>query len=105
MSDQMILDMHPAEASYYSEVAVHKTWHEAANEAMGQLVQAGKPFSADDLRAILGDVEPANPNSIGGLFMAWSKAGLIQRVGGGTSRGAKRHGGYRHEWIGAGKST
>lgn len=105
MSDQMILDLHPAEASYYSEVAVHKTWHKAANEAMGQLVQAGKPFSADDLRAILGDVEPANPNSIGGLFMAWSKAGLIQRVGGGTSRGAKRHSGYRHEWIGAGKAT
>lgn len=101
----MSLDIHPAEASYYSEVAVHKTWHEAANEAMGQLVQAGTPFSADDLRTLLGDVEPANPNSIGGLFMAWSKSGLIQRVGGGTSRGAKRHGGYRHEWIGVGKAT
>lgn len=94
-----LLELHPAEASYYSEIAVHKTWHEAADAAMKHLVSTHAPFTADDLRDLLGDCQPANPNSIGGLFMAWSRAGLITRCGGGNSRGPKRNGGYRHEWI------
>lgn len=93
---------HPAESAYYASIAAQHTWHAAAEQAMKHLAQSKWLFSADDLRELLADAgEPPTPNAWGGLFMSWSRQGLITRVGGGTSRGAKRNGGYRHLWVGA----
>lgn len=95
------MELHPSERAFYSEIAAHKNWHAAAEEAMKHLASSGHAFSADDVRELLSDAgEPATPNSYGGLFMSWSRAGLIERVGGGSSRGSKRNGGYRHLWRG-----
>lgn len=94
-------DHHPAEAAYYAAIAVHHTWHTAAEAAMKHLAASGDVFSADDLRELLADCgEPPTPNAYGGLFMSWSKQGLIQRVSGGSSRQPKRNGGHRHTWVG-----
>lgn len=95
------LGIHPAEAAYYASIAAQHTWHTAAEEAMKHLAKSGDIFSADDLRELLdGAGEPPTPNAYGGLFISWSRQGLIQRVGGGTSRGIKRNGGHRHTWQG-----
>lgn len=94
-------DEHQAIQALINEKVRNHGWADAAQYAMNILANSGKPFSADDLRDLLGDHEPENPNSIGGLFMANSRAGLIKRCGdGGTSRHPKRHGGWRHTWIG-----
>lgn len=93
--------LHPAEAAYYASVAAQHTWHTAAEKAMRHLAESGAEFSADDLRDLLHDAgEPPTPNAWGGLFISWSKQGLIRRTGGGSSRGAKRNGGHRHTWVG-----
>lgn len=93
--------LHPAERAYYASIAAQWTWHAAAEKAMKHLAESGAEFSADDLRDLLEDAgEPPTPNAYGGLFMSWSRQGLIVRTGGGSSRGAKRNGGHRHTWRG-----
>lgn len=95
-------DLHPAETAFYNAVAGHKTWWDAAEKAMKHLASKPVPFSSDDLRELLAHVEePPSLNAIGGLFSAWSRQGLIIRVGGGSSRGKKRNGGHRFTWMGA----
>lgn len=93
-------DEHQAIQALINEKVRNHGWTDAAQYAMNLLANSGKPFSADDLRDLLGDHEPENPNSIGGLFMSYSRAGWIKRYGGGASRHPRRHGGYRAVWIG-----
>lgn len=101
MTEPNLFDIHPAEAAWYAAIAGHKTWHDAAETAMKLLAESKEPFSADNLRELLAAVEdPPHKNAIGGLFLSWSKQGLIRRVGGGRSTAAKRNGGHRHEWVG-----
>lgn len=95
-------DLHPAEAAYYAAIRAGATWYTAAEAAMKHLVDAGEPFTADDLRELLAEAgEPPTPNAYGGLFLSWSRQGLISKVGGGPSRGVKRNGGYRARWVAA----
>lgn len=93
-------DEHQAIQALINEKVRNHGWTDAAQYAMNILANSGKPFSADDLRDLLGDHEPEQPNAIGGLFMANSRAGWIKRYGGGASRHPRRHGGYRAVWIG-----
>ncbi|MEY8565155.1 hypothetical protein AALF15_01105 [Corynebacteriaceae bacterium 7-707] len=94
-------ELHPSEAAYYASIRAGSTWSAAAEDAMKHLADKGAPFSCDDLRDLLVDCgEPPTANAYGGLFISWSKQGLIQKVGGGSSRGQKRHGGHRHLWVG-----
>lgn len=93
-------DQHQAIRALINETVRNHGWRDAANHAMRHLADTGRPFSADDLRDLMGDHQPDNPNSIGGIFMAWNKAKLITRHGGGPSRTNTRHGGHRNTWIG-----
>lgn len=97
-----LFDQHPAEAAFYSEIAVHKTWADAAETGMKHLAQRGAPFSADDLRELIGGVagEPEKPNAYGGLFLSWSKQGLIRRAGYVASRGPKNNAREQKLWVG-----
>lgn len=56
-----------------------------------------RPFSANDIRPLLGDVRPA---LMGGRFMAAAKAGVIRRVGRVTSRKENTHLKDIARWIG-----
>lgn len=96
-------DDHPGLDAFHAQIVGHREWHTVADKAMRHLAESGSPFSADDLREILSNAgidEPTTPNAYGGLFISWSKQGLIVRVGDGTSRGRKRNGGRRGLWIG-----
>lgn len=95
-------ELHEAEAAYYAEIAVHKSWHVAADRAMGYLAKTGREFTADDLRRLLDQAgEPATPNAYGGLMMAWARRGLIRKTGQFmNSTQPKRNGGVNAVWVG-----
>ena len=66
----------------------------------------GREFSADDLEALVGPPDPnrdpnAKNNSIGSLFMAYSKAGKITVVGHKNSSTPTRKGGLIRVWKAA----
>ena len=98
--EQLGLFEHPAESAFYANIAVHRGWAVAAERAMGYLVDRGEPFTADDLRDLMADVtvQPTTKNAIGGLFMAWHRRGLIERVGYQTSRHTQRKYGVNAVW-------
>lgn len=100
-------DLHPAEAAWLAAYRAGTiTWAHAAEQAMKQLADSGRPFSADDLRELLdGGEQPTNPNVFGGLFMSWSRQGLIERAGEGPSTMPRRNGGHRYLWRGVRPAT
>ena len=55
-------------------------WKSTADQAIDHLASLGRPFSADDVRA-LGVPDPASPRAWGGRFAAAAKQGRIQRIG------------------------
>lgn len=91
-------DLHPAEVAFYAAIRAGHTWHEVANKAMRVLVERGQPFSADDFRQLTQGQQPPHHNAIGGLFMSWSKAGLITQCGWKNSTATKRNGGAIRIW-------
>ena len=98
-----IFDNHPGLDAFHAQIAGHRTWADAAETAMKLLAGSGQAFSSDDLRDMLaaaGVDEPLTPSAYGGLFISWSRQGLIRRVGDGTSRGRRRNGGRRGLWVG-----
>lgn len=54
-------------------------WKDAADAVINALAAGGREFSAEDLRAWVGD--PPHPNALGARFMAAIKSRRIQRVG------------------------
>ena len=99
-------ELHPGEVAYYSQIAVHKGWHAAAERAMMHLAKSGRLFSADDLRRLLEDgPQPDSMNAYGGLFLTWKARGLIRKVGYMPSRQRKRNGGAIGQWEGTEKAS
>lgn len=92
--------------AYSAQFAVHREWGQVADQAMRQLVDAGRPFTADDVRALVEPtgIEPTTKNAYGGLFQAWMHAGLIVPVGAKTSTAKKRRGGLIRIWQAAAKA-
>ena len=104
--EQMLLfgELHPGEAAYYAEVAVHKGWHTAAEQAMTYLAKSGREFTAVDVRQLLDDApQPDQVNSYGGLFISWRNRGLIESVGTTRSTRPGRNGGLIAVWRGTPK--
>lgn len=83
-----------------ASVAAHRTWRPKAEEALDELIRAGAPFTADDLRARV-DEEPHHPNAIGGLFIGASSRGLIRKLGYRQSKTKSRQAGSLALWIAA----
>ncbi|QVI99787.1 hypothetical protein KFR76_07300 [Corynebacterium diphtheriae] len=75
-----IEELHPSERAYYKQIAVHHNWHRAADAAMKYLAHTRRRFSADDLRDLLGDCEPTDPNAIGGLSTHGRATGLSRKL-------------------------
>lgn len=81
-------------------VAGHKTWKPKAEAALDQLIREGRPFTADDLRALV-DERPDHPNQIGALFIGASKRGEIRKIGYHQSTIKSRQAGLQAMWIAA----
>ncbi len=75
-------------------------WLADAAEAIAALAhraaQTNTAFTADDLRAMIG--EPDHPNWIGAAFSTARSTGQIKAAGYTTSRARSRHGGVIRRW-------
>lgn len=65
------------------------TWSEAASEAIVLLAERGQPFTANDVRDLVGD--PPVPNSMGTAITNAHRAGLIRFLRYERSARTKRH--------------
>ena len=104
--DLLFGELSPGEMAYYAELAAHKGWHTAADEAMQHLADTGREFTAADIRRLLEDApQPGTMNAYGGLFAAWTRRGHIKRVGYQPSTQEGRNGGVVAVWKGTNSST
>lgn len=92
---------HPAIRALIREKCINHGWADGAEYAMQLLADRGTPFDANTLRDLMGDMAPENPNSIGGLFLSWSKQRLIVKKGFTPSTGDKSNGSMIFQWVGA----
>ena len=99
------LNTEPLGQCLAAETRPGRTWADRAEHAMNTLTDRGLPFTADDLRDLIGDHEPHHPNAIGALFNAHRAAGHITPTGYHTSRHPKRNGGTQRTWTRTRKDT
>ena len=81
-----------------ASLAEPEDFKQRARGAMSYLIGLGVPFTADDLRELVGD--PEHPNVVGSLFSAAAKAGQIKCLGIRASSRAQRHASVQRIWIG-----
>ena len=65
-----------------SSVDAHtpRWWKDACDRAIHTLAARGVEFTAEDVRAVVGD-PPNHPNAMGARFLAACKAGVIVKQG------------------------
>lgn len=91
------VDRHGALIAADASMHLHRfAWDEAIRRAAAT---PGGTFTADELQAAHG--LPDLGNSLGGIFMAAHRAGLIRRVGYRPSEKPSRAGGVVAVWTGA----
>lgn len=85
-----------------AELSLHTGWRLWAETALAQLAATGRSFTADDLRAIVGDPpDGEHVNGIGGMFLRASRDGSIEFVGYKTSTRPEARGRPVRVWRGA----
>lgn len=76
--------------------AAHPDERAAVDSAIRKLAATGRPFSANDARALHG----VKGGVVGAAFTAARNAGLIRAVGDDTSTGRSANGHRIYQWIG-----
>lgn len=74
-------------------------WVAKADLAIRDLAETGMPFTAEDVRKIVG--APREPNTMGAVFAAAAQLRIVRRHGDAISKRPSRRGGRRGIWIGA----
>lgn len=102
MQPDLFTGLDVRDVAYYAEIAIHRGWDAAAQQAIGQLAKSGRPFTADDFRRLMVDApDPHHPNTIGSFFRRAHADGLITPTGKvRQATTASRHGALIREWIG-----
>lgn len=75
-------------------------WKDAADGAITYFAQTHLPFTADDVRSLVGD-PPNHPSALSARFAAAAKSGLIVEVGSAKSTRAEGHARRLLVWRGA----
>ena len=73
-------------------------WKVRAEAAIYVLAKRGQSFTAEDVRAVVGD--PTRPNAMGALFRLASAHGIIERVGFSKPVRPSRHASMMAVWRG-----
>lgn len=63
-----------------------EAWKEIALGVIEDLARSRESFTSDDLREVLGEVQPDHPNAFGAIFSSASKKKIIKRIGYTTSK-------------------
>lgn len=82
--------------------ATHTGWRLMAERVLGELADAGEPFTVDDLRQRVGHPLASSDNSMGALIAGAAKRGRIRAVGFAQSSRPESHGRWVRQWVGAG---
>lgn len=77
-------------------------WIAAADAAIVRLARSGQPFSAEDVRAAVGD-PPGHANAMGARMLAAAKHGLLEKIGYGKPTRASSHASVIAIWRGVSK--
>lgn len=86
-----------------ADAAVHRNYREHIERVMDDLVDSGRPFTADDVqRELPDDVRKRMAvNLVPALFSSYSGSGRIVQTGWSTSTRSSRHTGVQRCWVGA----
>lgn len=76
-------------------------WKSAVDLQIARLARTGRPFTADDVSAVVGDSPTGSQGAMGARFLAASKRGVIRRVGYVKSGRASVHAHPVAQWQGA----
>lgn len=91
----------PEIALYASEYA--GSFINEVRETFLDLIDAGEPFTAEDVRNDLSQEAKhwlnAHPNSLGSLFMVYRAQRYIEPVGWGKPKRKSRHGNFIRIWV------
>lgn len=87
-----------------ADEAPHRGYKAAIEKVIGDLIEAGEPFTADTVNRALDDDTRtlASPYLVPGLFRAAAQAGRIKVVGYAVSERQKRHSGVLRIWLATG---
>lgn len=107
MTEQPTLDQALAEARARRDRGADQADHAAhpwvrvqLQHHLDELIASGQPFTADTLRERAGDPIATEPNIIGALILAASRAGRIERVGYRESTRPEAHARVLRVWRG-----
>lgn len=101
LTGQQLLDLGLSNA-LAADLAVHRGHQFAIEQALDTLIRSGEPFTADDLRKLLGpSFRPGTLNLIGAVFAGYHRAGRIHPIGWCGSERPVRHCGSQRIWIAA----
>lgn len=89
------------DATLAAATAINRDFREHAEDILDDLIEAGRPFTAEDIRRKIPDgVEPHSPNVLPAVIGRASRAGRIKTIGWcGTTRNT-RHGSVNRLWVG-----
>jgi hypothetical protein len=76
-------------------------WRIACDIAIAKLASTLKPFTAEDVRATVGD-PPNHPNAMGARFLAAARAGLLEKQGYTSPSRPSSHASVIAVWCGKG---
>jgi hypothetical protein len=85
-----------------ADLAVHRGHQFLVEQALDVLIRRNQPFTADDVRHLLGPAfRPATLNLVGAVFAGYHRAGRIHPVGWCGSARPVRHHGAQRIWVAA----
>lgn len=85
-----------------ADLAVHRGHQFLVEQALDVLIRRNEPFTADDVRQLLGPAfRPATLNLVGAVFAGYHRAGRIRPVGWCGSARPVRHHGTQRIWLAA----
>jgi len=95
------LKMVGIDACLAGATSVMRTYRQQAEQIIHDLIRAGDPFTADDVRrAMPPDLEPHSPNVLPSLLGNLASKGEITSVDWRISRRRSRHASRNRVWIG-----
>ena len=99
MTEQLGLDLaERGMAVVETAEAIHGTWVKEADAVIWWLAHKGVPFTAEDVRAYVGD--PIHPNAMGARLNAAAKKGWITKAGVIKASRPERHANEMRQWVG-----
>lgn len=103
-ADQLTIDVARARRDAGMTVATYATdiaWTRAADRSIAELAATGEPFTAEELRAIVGPPVGSH-NAMGTVFLRAARAGIIIRVGSRQANRVEAAGRWLAMWRGTG---